>query len=88
MNINCKCFRSKKTGRFFRFEQYFDDGYGKYEDHVSTYDFSESNSDIQLPSLFPVDTTGRSFYEFADHNKDEIEEVMVTITIEGIEHDE
>ena len=85
MIINCKCFRSKKTGRFFRFEQYFDDGYGKYEDHVSMYDFS--GHDIRLPDMFPVDTSGRCFYEFVDHNKDEIEEVMVTITMEGIEHD-
>jgi hypothetical protein len=86
MKIECKCFRSKKTGRFFRFEQYFDDGYGKYEDHVSMYDFS--GHDIRLPDLFPMDTSGRCFYEFDDHNKDEIEEVMVTITMEGIEHDE
>jgi len=88
MIINCKCFRSKKTGRFFRFEQYFDDGYGKYRDSVSTYSFHENRSDIELPDLFPLSTEGRTFYEFVDHNKDEIEEVMVTVTMEGIEYDE
>lgn len=87
MIIKCKCFRSKKTGRFFKFEQYFDDGYGKYEDHVSTYDFLEDRYDIRLPDLFPLDTSGRYFYEFVDHKKDEIEEVIVMITIEGVEHD-
>ena len=50
------------------------------------YDFS--GHDIRLPDMFPVDTSGRCFYEFVDHNKDEIEEVMVTITMEGIEYDE
>lgn len=87
MIIECKCFRSKKTGRFFKFDQYFDDGYGKYKDSVSTYDFHENGYDITLPGLFPLNTSGRCFYEFADHNKDEIEEVMVSIDIEGVEHD-
>jgi len=86
MIINCKCFRSKKTGQFFKFEQYFDDGYGKYKDDVSMYDFI--GYDIRLPDMFPVDTSGRCFYDFADHKKDEIEDVMVTINMEGIEYDE
>jgi len=87
MKIECKCFRSKKTGRFFKFEEYCDDGYGKYRDSVSTYAFHENRSEIELPDLFPVDTSCRCFYKFTEHNKDEIEEVMVTITMEGIEHD-
>jgi hypothetical protein len=87
MIIKCKCFRSKKTRRFFRFEQYFDYGYGKYRDSVSTYDFHKNGYAITLPDLFPLSTEGGTFYEFDKHNKDEIEEVMVTITIEGVEHD-
>ena len=88
MIIKCKCFRSKKSGRFFKFEQYFDDGYGKYKDSISTYDFHEGRYDIALPDLFPLNTEGRTFYEFDKHGKDEIEEVIVVVTIEGVEHEE
>ena len=40
MNTNDKsiilyALQSKKSGRFFEFEQYCDDGYGMYEDSVS-----------------------------------------------------
>lgn len=70
-----KAFRSKKSGLYFKFEQYYDDGFGKYDDTVNDTDVACGN----LPDLFPLDTTGRCFYEFIGHTPEEIEEVKFTI---------
>lgn len=70
--------RSKKTGWYFHFEQYCDDGWGNYEDNVHTIGSDD------MPTLFSegqIDNL-KNLLPFRDHELDELEPVKVTFTIE------
>ena len=69
-------FRSKKSGNYFRFEEYCDDGYGKYEDHISLDHFSGGAE--SMPTVFGTDEL--PIPGFADHDRSEIEAVPITFT--------
>jgi len=64
--------RSKKTGRYFQFEQYAEDGWGKYEDNITVNKDGDFYSD-DLPTFVPADIFKRAHYDFKDHEKHEVE---------------
>ena len=68
--------KSKKTGRYFRFEQYAEDGWGKYEDCINVKDNGIFYAD-DLPSFFYRDifSCPITHYNFKDHEKWELEVV-------------
>jgi hypothetical protein len=76
--------RSLKTGRFFHFTQYCDDGWGEYIDDVSL-----PLREDDLPSLFTHHTmfeTDRRGYPWAalrGHDHVDVEIVRVRISIEA-----
>ena len=64
--------KSKKTGRYFRFEEYAEDGWGKYEDNISV----KEDGLFYLgdfPSFVPSDIISQSHYNFKDHEECELE---------------
>ena len=69
-------FRSKKSGDYFRFEEYCEDGYGKYEDTISLKYFSGGDS---LPTIFSTDQF--PIYVFKDHLPADVEAIPITISI-------
>ena len=82
-------FRSKVTGRYFKFRELDEeDGYGQYEDSVTESDITK---DGDLPSLFKEGTTSESVitsfckfdHPFDDYDDDEIEVAYITVTIDG-----
>ena len=69
--------RSKKTGRYFRFREYADDGWGKYEDDVFVNKDGQFYPDgSELPTFVSADLLqDRSHYTFRDHEEQEVEMV-------------
>ena len=66
--------KSKKSGNYFKFEQYDEDGYGKYEDSISKFDFSQG----EMPHFFIQDQVERRmFTEFKDHAPEDVTFVKV-----------
>lgn len=80
-------FRSKKSGRFFKFEQYADDGWGKYEDSV----LDPVNDPGDLPTFFLEESIKHYFgekgvwlgSEFRDHKWEDLEQVLFTLEQKG-----
>jgi len=71
--------RSKKTGYYFRFEEYCDDGWGKYEDIITVKKDGQLYPD-DLPTFFHDNILNRSHYDFKNHTNDELELVEFTLT--------
>lgn len=69
--------RSKRTGHYFKFVQYYDDGYGMYEDNISI-DYGFSHNDC--PALFLEDEDIR-WCDFKDHTENDVERVKFTIIV-------
>ncbi len=69
----CFVFRSKKSGRYFVFQEYCSDGYGMYEDNLSWITVET------MPTIFGTDRLPA--IEFKCHTHEEIEAVPVTILI-------
>lgn len=71
--------KSKKSGWYFKFEQYCDDGYGKYEDNsLAPFDGSD------MPYLFNKSALTKNSYVWnmlKDHTSDDVETVEITLTI-------
>lgn len=64
MELEFKAYRSKRSGNFFKFEQYHDDGFGEYIDHISLkFDIPYGN----LPTLFKKDE--ELIYNLRDHTE-------------------
>ena len=77
---------SKKTGRYFKFEEYCDDGYGMYLDSIS-FAYMDPHT---LPTFFAThiveaflkgDDRWALLSTFKDHEKEEIEFVPIKISI-------
>ncbi len=76
--------RSKRTGWYFKFEQYADDGWGMFEDNV-TAPFNGSDMPY-LFSHYEMFETDKSYSHpwcvLHAHTADEVEVVKVTLTFE------
>jgi len=57
--------------------EHYDDGFGMYEDQVLEDDLSEG----ELPTLFTEFQLEHSLCPFLDHQEEEIEFVVVTVTV-------
>lgn len=75
--------KSKKTGLYFKFVQYAEDGWGKYEDNCDLDNHSEDVPDL---FLYPINKTDIDHWDqflndFKDHNKEDLEFIPVEVTI-------
>ena len=71
--------RSKKTGWYFQFVEYAEDGWGKYEDHINVNKNGDFYSD-DLPTFVSADFFQRAHYDFKDHEEQELEIVEFELT--------
>ena len=87
--LKFKIFRCRKTGRYFAFNQFYEDGYGEYQDSIDTSDISAG----KLPALFQLNVIRKNLYKFTKFYHDigdevdewpdsEIAELIVDINIE------
>ncbi len=67
-------YRSKKNGQFFKFEQYSEDGWGKYE---ATKDFEHDVPELHDRDLF---NPQYHHYEFKNHTDHEVETLVFSLT--------
>lgn len=71
--------RSKKSGGFFSFEQYYDDGYGEYHDNTSKWHKATLWSERDYKAIKTGELT---IYDFAWHKPNEIEWVKIYARME------
>lgn len=68
--------RSRKSGHFFKFEQYCDDGYGMYEDSVSWPFRGEQPSFFTSSDLFGTEQRHSWIWSsLKDHDREGVEVV-------------
>lgn len=65
-----KAYRSRKSGRYFRFVEYCDDGYGKYEDRDS----------IEDNEIAFYQEDHQAHYQFKGHSTEDVEAVFFHVT--------
>jgi hypothetical protein len=76
--IKLYAMQSRRTGRYFRFVQYFDDGHGKYEDTAIWVGGNNYYDDEDIPTLvkhFP------DSIDFHNHERSEVQLVPVEIRV-------
>lgn len=75
-NIQLFAARSKKTGNFFKFKEYTDDGWGEYHASITKNDIEDGELPDMLssPKLF--------IGKFFEHTPDEVEIVPFTVNFD------
>ena len=76
-------FKSKRSGRYFKFDEYCDDGYGEYIDSIS-YPFTADDLPFFMEEemiKFKVNKAGWLGYAFKDHKWSKVEQVRFTLEI-------
>ena len=76
-----KVYKSTKSGRFFKFVEYCDDGYGKYEDIASEDPSGWQHDHGSVPSFHSLNH--EAIPGFRDHERGDIEEIVVEIKVLG-----